>query len=169
MEATPQPFLTVSVDINKCGLALCVKEHNGPIKHWVMLYFNSTNEVTTALVLKRYFELHKFTPNRIVIEKIYFSKIRGIVDLLTAEGITRGVCSAYFPQAEIILVPSISYKTHYGLATGNHKKNKEAVVKFLEKELLAHFPEIDLASERAHDLADTLLLCKFIEDTYIKK
>lgn len=169
MEATPHPILTVSIDINLCGLGICVKEHNGPIKQWIMLYFDTNNEIATAKVLKRYFEFHRIVPDRIVIEKIYFKKIKNITRLFSAEGITRGVMACLFPESEIILVPSISYKTHYALATGDHKKNKAAVVEFLKHELLKHFPEIDLTSARAHDLADTLLLCKFIEDTYIKK
>ena len=154
----------MGVDINKCGLGICIQEFRGPIKKWIMLYFNTNDAHKCNQVLHQFLTFFKFEPDTIIIEKIYWSRMKGICDLFTAEGITRGVLACLLPNSNIYLVPSASYKAHFKLATGNHDKNKQVAVKHCEKDFKEHFGPVN-DDQRIHDHADALLLCKFIEET----
>lgn len=162
---TTQAKLICGIDINLCGLALCIKEENGPIKKWIMLYMDTNNANTVAKILREFFTFHKLSPDIFVIEKIYFKQIKNITKLLAAEGIVRGIIAAFFPASDCNLVPSVSYKNHFQLSKGNHKSNKDAAVDYCKEDLILCFGESIIRDERVHDLADTLLLCKFFEET----
>jgi Holliday junction resolvasome RuvABC endonuclease subunit len=162
---TTRGKLLCGIDINICGLALCIKEENGPIKKWIMLYMDTNNANTVGKILREFFTFHKLQPDIFIIEKIYFKQITNITKLLAAEGIARGVVATLFPAAECLLVPSVSYKTYFQLSKGNHKNNKQAAVEYCANELADHFGKQIMKDERVHDLADTLLLCKFVEAT----
>lgn len=167
--ATRTPNLLCAIDINLCGVGICVKNFKGDIKHWIMLYFDTNDAHKTYTVLNQFFSFHNVKPDTFIIEKIYWSKMKGISKLFSAEGIARGVIASLFPEANIYLVPSVSYKTHYKLAKGNHEKNKEAVVQALKKEIDQWFKGINESDQRIHEHADCLLLCKYIEDTLVSK
>lgn len=167
-KTTLAPKLVLAVDINLCGVGLCLKQFKGNIVQWLMLYCQTTNSRAVQKALKAYCELNNIVPDTIMIEEIYFSPIKDITKLFLAEGVVRGVLATMFPDANILIVPSVSYKTHFKLAKGNHKKNKLAVVDFMEKELFEWFGSFDKEDTRMHDMADCLLLCRFLEETLNK-
>ena len=164
---THQPKLVLSVDINLCGLGLCFKEFNGAIKNWIMLYCAATNSREVYKALEGYTRDNNIQPDTIIMEEIYYSQIRNIADLLRAEGIARGVLASLFPNALIIMTPSKSYKTYFKItATGTHKGNKIAVVRFLNEPMKQWFGDFDEGDSRMHDMADCLLLIMFLERTW---
>lgn len=165
-KTTHQPKLVLAVDINLCGIGLCYKEFSGDVKNWIMLYCDTTNSRAVQKCLKSYTQTNAIVPDTIIVEAIYFSPIKDITKLFNAEGVVRGVLATMFEDSFILVTPSVSYKTHFNLATGNHKSNKNAVVEYLIKPLTEWFGKFDKDDNRMHDMADCLLLCMFLEQTW---